>query len=41
MTTTILNTKINEVQNKIRNASGLVPTTVFNTKISEVNNKTK
>ena len=37
MTTTVLNTKISEVENKIQ--SGLVPETVLNTKISEVENK--
>ena len=39
MTTTVLNTKISEVENKIPEASGLVTTTVFNTKIGEVENK--
>ena len=39
MTTTVLNTKISEVENKIPNTSGLVTTTVLNTKISEVENK--
>ena len=39
MTTTVLNTKISEVENKIPNISGLVTTTVLNTKISEVENK--
>ena len=38
MTTTILNTKINKVENKIPNTSGLV-TAVLNTKIREVENK--
>ena len=37
MTTTVLNKKISEVENKIQ--SGLVPETVLNTKISEVENK--
>ena len=36
MTTTVLNTKISEVENKIPNCSGLVITAVLNTKISEV-----
>ena len=39
MTTTVLNTKISEVENKIPNTSSLVTTTVLNTKISEVENK--
>ena len=39
MTTTILNTKISEVENKIPDTSGLVTTTVLNTEISEVENK--
>ena len=39
VTTTVLNTKISEVENKIPNISGLVTTTVFYTKISEVENK--
>ena len=39
MTTTILNTKISEVENKIFNTSSLVTTTVLNTKISDVENK--
>ena len=39
MTTTILNTKISEVKNKISNTSNLVTTTFLNTKISEVENK--
>ena len=37
--TTILNTKISEVENKIPNASNLVITNVLNTKPSEVENK--
>ena len=37
--TTVLNTKVSEVENKIPNTSNLVPTTVLNTKISEVENK--
>ena len=39
MTTTVLNTKISKVENKIPNTSGLVTATVLNTKISEVENK--
>ena len=39
MATTILNTKISEVENKIPNASNLVITNVLNTKPSEVENK--
>ena len=39
MITTVLNTKINEVENKIPNTRNLVTTTVLNTKISEVENK--
>ena len=39
MTTTVLNTKIGEVENKISNTSSLVTTTALNTKISEVENK--
>ena len=39
MTTTALNTKISEVENKISDTSSLVTTTAFNTKISEVDNK--
>ena len=38
-TTTVLNTKISEVENKIPNTSGLVATNVLNTKIREVENK--
>ena len=34
-----MNTKINEVENKIPHTSSLVATTVLNTKISEVENK--
>ena len=34
-----MNTKVNEVENKIPNTSSLVTTTVLNTKISEVENK--
>ena len=39
MTATVLNTKINEVENKILDASSLMTTTVFNTKIVEIENK--
>ena len=40
MTTTVLNTKISEVGNKIPNTSNLVTTAVLNTKNSEVENRT-
>ena len=40
VTTTVLNTKIREVENKIPDTSGLVTTTVFNTKLSKGENKT-
>ena len=39
MTTTNLNTKINEVERKTPDTSGLVTTTVLNTKSAEVENK--
>ena len=39
MTTTVLNTKIIEVENKIPDPSSLVATTVLNKKIKEVQNK--
>ena len=39
MTTTVLNIKLSEVENKIPYTSGLVTTTLLNTKISEVENK--
>ena len=39
MTTTALNTKISEVENKIPDGSSLTPTTVLSTKISEVEKK--
>ena len=39
VTSTVLNTKISEVDNKIPKMSGLMTTTVLNTKISEVENK--
>ena len=38
MSTTVLNTKISEVEGKIPNTSNLVTTTVLNKKISEVEN---
>ena len=39
VTTTVLNTKISEVESKIPNTSNLVTTTVLDTKVSEVENK--
>ena len=39
MATTVLNTKISDVENKIPDTSDLVTTTVLNTKIREVENK--
>ena len=39
MTTTVLNAKISEVENKIPNTSNLVTTTVLITKINEVENE--
>ena len=39
MTSNVLNTNINEVENKITNTSNLVTTTVLNTKINEAENK--
>ena len=39
LVTTLLNTKISEVENKIPNTSGVVTTTVLNTKIGEVDSK--
>ena len=39
VTTTVLNTKISEVENKTPDTSGLVTTNVLNTKVSEVENK--
>ena len=39
MTTTILNTKISEVENKIPDTSSLVTIIVLDTKIGEVENK--
>ena len=39
MTTTVLNTKMGEVKNKIPNATGLATTAVFSRKIEETKNK--
>ena len=39
VTTTVLNTKISEIENKIPNASDLVATTLLNTKVSEAEKK--
>ena len=39
MTTTLLNTKIGEIENKIPDSSDLVTTTIFNKKIVEAENK--
>ena len=39
MTTTVSNTKISEIENKIANTSNLVTTNVLNTNINEVENK--
>ena len=39
MTTTALNTKISEAENKIPDTSSLVTATILNTKISEVENE--
>ena len=39
MTTTVLNTKINEAERRTPDTSGLVTTTVLNTKSAEVENK--
>ena len=39
MTTKVFNTKIEKIENKIPDTSGLVTTTVLNTKIGEVGNK--
>ena len=39
MNTSVLNTKIGEVENKIRNTSNLVTANVLNTNIFEVKNK--
>ena len=39
MTTTVLNTKICEVENKIPDTINLATTNVLNTKISKVENK--
>ena len=39
MTTTVLNRKVSEVENKIPNTNSLVTATVLNVRISEVKNK--
>ena len=39
MSTTVLNSKISKVENKISDTSSLVTTTVLNIKIEEVENK--
>ena len=39
VTTTVLNTKVSDVENKILDTSSLVTTTVLDTKIGEVENK--
>ena len=39
MTTTFLNTRISEIENKISDVSSLVSTTFLNTKIGEVEKK--
>ena len=39
MTTTVLNTKLSGVENKIPDTSTLITTTALNTKIAEVKNK--
>ena len=39
MTTTVLNTKISEADNKMLDSGSLMTTIVLNTKISEVENK--
>ena len=39
MTTTVLNSKISEVENKILNSSSLLTTAFLNTKPSEVEKK--
>ena len=39
MTTTVLNTKISEVENKLPDNSSLVAKTVLNTKVIEVQNR--
>ena len=39
MSTTFLNTKISDVENKMPNTSSLVTNTVLNIKIGEVENK--
>ena len=39
VTTTVLNTKVCEVEKKIANTGGLVTATILSTKINEVENK--
>ena len=39
MTTTVLNTDISEVENKIRDTSSLATTTLFDAKVGEFENK--
>ena len=39
VTTTVLNTKLSEAENKMPNPSGSMTTTVLNPKISKVENK--
>ena len=39
MTTTVLNTKINEVENRIPDTNSLATTTVLNAKTGKVENK--
>ena len=39
MTTTVLNTKISEVENEIPNVSGLVRKTDYNSKIKDIEGK--
>ena len=39
MTTTVLNRKVGEVENKIPNTNSLVTATVLNARISEIKNK--
>ena len=39
MTTAVLNTKIEKVENKIQNISGLIKKTYYNAKISDIEKK--
>ena len=39
LTTTVLNRKVGEVENKIPNTNSLVTATVLNARISEIKNK--